>query len=148
MLCYHFTSRQLLPRVEAEGITRCGVPWILPPPPANARMMTGLQWLTVDPEFDTQTWAEPAMYAEHLMRKTDWRIDVDIPNLAEFQLFDWRDFAAAHKLPVAEYFRTFRGYQHWRIFRGKIPRAWFASRMRNPSHYVLGDVLEYGATSL
>lgn len=145
MILYHFTSRQLLEKVESEGITRCVIPWTIVRQTGKVRMMGGVQWLTVDPEFDSQSWAEPGIYAEHLMRKTDWRITVEIPNLALFKLYDWREFAARHRLQVADYFRTFPGNQHWRVFQGSIPRAWFRERMRNPTHHVLGDILEYAS---
>ena len=132
---YHFTARQLLPKVQAQGISKCGVPWNVDDQ-GHVRMMHGLQWLTVNPDFDEQSWAYPALFDPHRMRKTDARIAVGIPKLAEFKLVKWVDFASKHSLKVQEYFETFPDHKYWRIFIGRaIPPSWFVDLVKNPVRY-------------
>ena len=95
---YHFTARQLLPKVQAQGISKCGVPWTVNED-FVVRMMHGLQWLTINPDFDEQSWAYPALFDPHRMRKTDARISVGIPKLAEFKLVPWSTLLA-QPLPI------------------------------------------------
>lgn len=141
MILYHFTSRELLPKVERDGITKCKVPWTLDQASGKVQMMAGLQWLTEDPEFDTQSWVTVNQYAAHLQRKSDWRIMVQVPRLAEFKVVRWSELAQKHKLAVADYFDKFPGHRHWRLFVGSIPNQWFVERVQNPTKYELGEII-------
>lgn len=141
MILFHFTSRQLLPKVQREGITKCSVPWVLLKN-GKTRMMQGVQWLTTSDDFDGQHWMIPQMLSAHKMRKTDYRITIAIPNFAQKNLVTWEQFARHHSLPVKEYFETFPDHRHWRIFIGKIPPSWFIETHQNPTMYDLAGLLE------
>ena len=110
MILFHFTSRQLLPKVKQEGITKCSVPWLLLKN-GKTRMMQGVQWLTASDDFDGQFWAIPQMLSAHRMRKTDNRITVAIPGPAQKNVVTWEHFARFHNLEVRHYFETFSRLQ-------------------------------------
>lgn len=140
MILYHFTSNVLLPRVERDGLTKGAVPWTLTDE-GKVQMMTKLQWLTVNGDFFDQSWDDGVGMTGAIMRRTDWRITIEIPNLAEAHVVPWLKFAEQHNLPVQQHYRErgFTGQRHWCIFRGSIPRAWFVERMKNPTHRLLID---------
>lgn len=140
LILHHFTSNVFLPRIEKEGLTKGAVPWALTKE-GKVTMMTGLQWLTVDGDFFDQSWDDGLGMTGAIMRKTDWRLTIEIPNLAEFALVPWLKFAEHHNLPVLQHYkeRGFTGQKHWWVFRGKIPRSWFAGRIKNPTHRQLVD---------
>jgi hypothetical protein len=142
MIVYHFTSNVLLPRIRNQGLTKGAVPWRIGKT-GQVQMMRQVQWLTVDPEFDSQAWENKRKgMAAAMMRKTDWRIEVHIPNHAALYLWRWKDFAARHNLPVVDYFNTIKGNQHWRIFTGAITPLWFEDFAVNPTLRSLPDPTE------
>ncbi len=139
---YHFTSHEFYPRIEREGLSKGGVPTALVPDGqggTKVRMMKGVQWLTIDPEFDTQTWATLSTgIVGSMIRKNDWRITIDIPNLALFRLYTWQEFAARHRLPYADACNNHpmlgkRQTQFWRVYGGHIPTGWFVEMLQNPT---------------
>lgn len=140
MIVYHFTTHLLFPKIEREGLTKGGVPWSLitnGKGGTKVRFKRGIQWLTIDPEFDTQAWAENATgLAAAMMRKNDWRITIDVPDLALHRLMTWEEFAAHNRLPFADAANKEFGKrhtQHWRVFGGSIPTAWFVQTLQNPT---------------
>lgn len=141
MLAFHYTSRQFLPRIQQQGITQCVVPWKMDAE-GNVGKMRGVQWLTLAQEFDDQSWAEPSLFAAHQMRKTDYRLMIDIPRLAEHLVVPWRDFARHHGLPVATYFETFPDVKWWLVLRGTIPKKWIVAVTRNPTRYEVPNLIE------
>ncbi|MBS0328240.1 MAG: hypothetical protein JSR30_00175 [Proteobacteria bacterium] len=104
-------------------------------PDKRIQMKTGLQWLTIDPEFDTQDWHEPLLFTPPYDRRVDYRISIAIPRLLEFKVITWDGFARHHGLEVREYFDTFKSVRNWRIFIGSIPANWIIETHRNPTRY-------------
>lgn len=139
MILSHFTSRYSINKIKAGGIKLCRVPWKINEHNGKVDMMGGLQWLTLDNDWDQQDWSVPGLLAEFPIRKTDYRVTVAIPSLASHNCIPWALFAQKHGLPVDEYFQTFPSRKWWYVYIGKIPPGWIVESVRNPEIWSLAD---------
>lgn len=141
MIISHFTSRHSINRIKQEGITRGKVPWKMDAA-GKVTFMSGLQWLTMDSDWDQQDWDQQFLLAKFPVRRTDFRITVGIPSLASHQCIPWDVFCRKHGLQVDEYFQTFASRRWWYVYLGNIPPSWILESVRNPEVLNLADVRE------
>lgn len=127
---YHFTSRHHLPKILSQGITKGAVPWSIDTK-GMVGMVAGYQWLTVDPDWQ-QEWARPSPHSKLTFRRDEYRIGIAIPLGLRERLVTWEQVDAKFHPQSSEYVKTFAGWQYWRLFRGRIPPAWFLSVDQNP----------------
>lgn len=141
MILSHFTSRHSVEKIKRAGISAGKVPWRMDEQ-GRVTFMGGLQWLTLDNEWDKQDWDEQFIMAKFPVRRTDYRVTVAIPSLAAFKCIPWDAFCAKHGLRVDEYFQTFNSRKWWFVFIGTIPPQWIIEVVRNPEVLNLADVRE------
>ena len=125
MTVYHFCCDRDMRGIRSQGITEgCIVgeqsyqqkqrtKWI------NYKI-PGWQWVTLNPDRQQQSWA-----TRHLIKidRLEYRWTVDIPDREMDSLFDRERLMKLY--PGTEnLFDGWAGSEHWRVFRGKIPKYW------------------------
>ena len=99
----------------------------------------GWQWLTAEPDWDKQDWDQPSVSGLPI-RRTDWRITLDIPELSPWRnrLWPFGAWLLKHPVPAGEYFQKFN-IRHWYVYQGRIPASWFLEIDSNPILKVIPD---------
>ena len=129
---YHFTSSRHLAEIKASGSLSKGVMPNRLLSSGKPSFIRGFQWLTIDPEWSTQSWADP-MLSGLPYRKNEHRITIEFPNFALANLVSWEEFKMKVRPDSAPFLDSFRGHRHWWIYRGVIPCMWFAHEAQNPT---------------
>ena len=133
MLLYHFTTKESAAKISQEGITRCLIPW-----DQNAQktiFKPDFQWLTADPNFESQLWANFYMRLPGMFLKTEYRLTVEIPQHAHDYLIRWNDFKRIiPKNGINFITANLHPDAHWGLFahpRG-IPANWIIESIKTP----------------
>lgn len=132
MKLYHFMCDHVAPGVRLGGLTEGSI--AIPAPGLSWRIKRGYQWLTAEPDWSKQRWADKVQLS---CDRTDYRATVEIPGFQVFgMLRDWkntrallRDFRWTEEM-LAEHERP--GCENWYTFEGRIPRAWIVAIDENP----------------
>lgn len=127
---YHFCSGPHLLGINKGGIAKGVIPFRMLDN-GHPTLLRGYQWLTRDHEWD-QSWADAWLNRKLPFRKNEYRLTIDIPHFAMHQVISWPEFAVKFNPPSREFLSSFRGHQHWYLFRGPIPVSWISETVRNP----------------
>lgn len=120
MLLYHFTPAHSVKWILRNGLIKGRVPSHFDAH-GVPRFFRGFQWLTSDPEFQSQSWATLPFSLTHK------RLAIDIPQFALNRVIKCEDFFARSRGDSAEFISSFPGNKHWRLFKGRIPPQWILS---------------------
>lgn len=118
MILYHFCADKHIKKILREGLTNGGVH---EPTKTGYLLHTGWMWLTTDPDPKHQSWNAQITIPYN---RTEWRIEIEIPDDALDRVYDKKRLCILY--PNADIlFNNWKGSEHWRAFRGQIPKEWF-----------------------
>lgn len=132
MRLYHFCCDHVAPDVRLRGLMK-GCLWTS----VNNKMVIrpGFQWLTSDPEWSAQRWADRVSLK---CDRTDFRATVELPERPLFgRLRDWTETKTLLRLLGCDEEAILNGYERpgsatWHTFEGSIPVSYFAAFDENP----------------
>ena len=102
MTLYHFTRAALFPKIFTDGLIGLDHEggWLMPhPSDPTLSTRTPFGWLTSDPEFDNQHWADSVTSDQC---KREIRIEVQVFDYEVLPWLDMRDQLNAHQLAIIE----------------------------------------------
>jgi hypothetical protein len=122
-ILYHFTSDVFLPSIRKAGIWRGDVP-------TSSDGGFNAPWLTSDPEWSDQDWAN-----DSILDKSKVRLTVDVP-ATDPNLHRWSTLARAEGVDPEWYNALDEagggGSAAWFVYRGNIPRHWVTAIDHRP----------------
>jgi hypothetical protein len=118
---YHFSQAARITSILREGIRRGCIPT-----PAGD-LITGYQWMTVDPRWSAQGWN--TNHAGYIPDRIAVRFTVVIPPTHAGRLMAWNEYARCVLRWPLEFLRNFNAEGNsdgkpWRIYQGRIRAAW------------------------
>ncbi len=120
MKLYHFTAEHLVDHILKQGITR----GVFPVLDENGRLqffINPCQWLTDDPNWDTQSWATREKIGYD---RTAVRLTVVIPKEHRHLLVRAYDYLSCLPKHLHRIVTDWPGSEHWYMFLDKIPPGW------------------------
>lgn len=118
MILYHFCAAKHVRSILREGLTKGGLSEFSYR--TGYCLHLGWTWLTTDPDPRNQSWATKNVIKYD---RTAYRLTIDIPEMECSRLYDRVGVTLLH--PGCDMlFQGFPGSENWRVFHGRIPRAW------------------------
>lgn len=126
MRLYHFTARRFVDAILRDGICRGGVLVSVNP----VRIDTAYRWLTTNPDWLAQEWAEGTGRLPY--KRDEARLAVDVPDHAAGNVLTW----CVSGPIISRYYRLLSGYgdpENWRLYFGNVPSKWITEVEYNPA---------------
>lgn len=131
MSLYHFCCAHSRPGVMADGITLGTLALFSGD---RVRLSPNCQWLTSDPDWDAQRWADRVTLK---CDRTEFRATVEIPEEERHRLRNWDATLTMLRLLGCSEEAIREGYtrpgcEAWHTYAGPIPRKWITAMAINP----------------